>query len=179
MIARYQFKHDTMKFIDVLPQLLTGYNSSWHRTIKMAPNQVSADNEHIVYENVYGSRQPPPKKPFIFKIGDNVRIATKRAPWAREFHARWSEEIFNVSRRYYQKNIAMYRISDCAGEEVIGSFYTEELKRVIGDPKDKFRIEQVIDEKTKNKKKFVLVKFRAYPESCNEWVLKSSIRNVK
>ena len=34
-----------MRYIDVLNDLLHSYNNTFHRTIKMAPSKVSAQNE--------------------------------------------------------------------------------------------------------------------------------------
>jgi len=179
LIARYQYKHNTMTYIDKLSDILKNYNHSYHRSIKMRPIDVNEDNEHIAYENIHGMRDYHTKKSFTFKLGDNVRVAAKKAPWSREFYQRWSEEIFTVSKRYYQQNIAMYKISDCSGDVVIGSYYTEELLKVTHDPKNRYRVEKVIDEAVRNKKRYALVKFVGFPSSCNEWVPKTSIRTIK
>ena len=107
VIARYQLKHNTMTYINILPDILKSYNNSYHTTIRMAPNQTTSENEHIVYENVYSRKKktkPLKLKPFRYKIGDNVRIVSKKTPWSPEFFQRWSEEIFKVSRRYRGNN---------------------------------------------------------------------------
>ena len=44
---------------------------------------------------------------------------------------------------------------------------------------DKYRIEKLLDEKTIGKRCYVLVKWVTYPEKCAEWILKTSILNVK
>ena len=39
------FRPNTLKFIDVLPALVQGYNANLHRSIGMAPQEVTSQNE--------------------------------------------------------------------------------------------------------------------------------------
>ena len=73
----------------------------------------------------------------------------------------------------------MYKIEECTGEEVIGSFYGPELSLVTESKSTLYRVDKYLDEKMENGQKYVLVQFQGYPAQCSEWVLKSSIRNVK
>ncbi|RWS19333.1 uncharacterized protein B4U80_11101 [Leptotrombidium deliense] len=50
---QYFTAHDTSKYIDVLQQLVDGYNSSYHRSIKMAPKDVNIENSKLVFKNLY------------------------------------------------------------------------------------------------------------------------------
>src|SRR3569832_896277 len=47
-MCRYFTKNITYKYIDVLDDLLKNYNSSYHRTIKMEPINVTANDENDI-----------------------------------------------------------------------------------------------------------------------------------
>ena len=40
----------SVRWIEILPDLLSTYNSRYHRSIGMSPNSVTHDNEEIVYQ---------------------------------------------------------------------------------------------------------------------------------
>ena len=64
-LYRYFTLKNTLKFVPILQDLLRGYNRSYHRSIKMAPNQVTLANSTELWETLYGkeskSRNPPSK----------------------------------------------------------------------------------------------------------------------
>ena len=41
------------KWIDILEDLVNGYNNTRHSSTKFAPNDVNEENEHYVRENLY------------------------------------------------------------------------------------------------------------------------------
>ena len=145
----------------------------------MRPVDVTEENQHLAYENLYGARKKPKEIPFQFKVNDSVRIAGEKHPFRREFFQRWSEEVFTVSKRWRQRNINMYKIKDCSGEELEGSWYAPELTRVTTDPDDLYRVERFLDEKEEDGKRYVKVQWQSYPARCATWVLKNTVRNVR
>ena len=44
-LYRYYTAANTLKFVDVLPQVVQGYNASWHRSIQRAPQDATPHNE--------------------------------------------------------------------------------------------------------------------------------------
>ena len=63
---------------DILPDLVAAYNSSYHRSIKRAPNDVNFENQSEVRDILF----PPdtaPSKPAKFKVGDTVRITREKS----------------------------------------------------------------------------------------------------
>ena len=74
----------------------------------------------------------------------------------------WSEEIFIIKKI---KNTVLwtYVINDLNGEEIIGTFYENELQKT--DQKE-FRIEKVL----KKKGDKLYVKWRGYDNSFNSWI---------
>ena len=49
--------NNTLNFAPVFQALVIGYNRSYHRSIKMAPNQVTEANSAKVYANLYGDKK--------------------------------------------------------------------------------------------------------------------------
>ena len=54
---RYFSWKNTLKYIDVLQQLVKAYNHSHHRSIQMKPVEVRGENESAVWQRLY---KPPP-----------------------------------------------------------------------------------------------------------------------
>lgn len=64
----------------------------------------------------------------------------------------------------------MYRLKDCTGKTMKGSFYSEEQDKVEGNPENTVRMKNILDEKTENGIKYVKVLWKGYPKQCTEWV---------
>ena len=52
---RYFTVKNTLKYVLVLKDLVMGYNRSYHRSIKIAPIQVTVQNEEQVWKNLYAT----------------------------------------------------------------------------------------------------------------------------
>ena len=122
-LGRLFTKRGNFKWIDKIDDIVTAYNNSYHRTIKMKPADV--DEEHIA--NIFFNSLPNLKKTIKFSNGDRVRILMKKNQFAKEFEKSWSEEIFKI-KRIQNTNPITYLIEDLDGEDIIGGFYTEELQ---------------------------------------------------
>lgn len=59
-IFKYLLHNLTCRYIDALPALVDSYNSSVHRSIKMAPNQVTPEKYEEVAKNLYPELRPCP-----------------------------------------------------------------------------------------------------------------------
>ena len=71
--------------------LLTKYNNTFHRTIKMKPINVISDS-YAEY-NVDSNKKDPK-----FKVGDRVRISKYKKNFSKECTQSWSEQVFAVSK---------------------------------------------------------------------------------
>lgn len=54
---RYFTAKNTRRYVDVLPDLIHAYNHSRHRSIGMAPAEVTSDNEDTVRSRLYPVRR--------------------------------------------------------------------------------------------------------------------------
>ena len=163
---RYFTHKSTLRYVDILQDLMNSYNNTFHRSIKMAPNDVNTFNEHVVFRTLYKPKTLPRK--FIFKVGDKVRISEARQPFQKGYLPHWTEEIFTIYKQH-RTDPQTYEIKDYNGEVLKGKFYVEELQKV--DKKDDiFKVEKVMRTRKRLGKTEYLVKWRGYPEKFNSWV---------
>ena len=123
-------------YIHKLDDIVHKYNNKKHRTIKMNPIDVK-DNTYIDFGKEVNDNDPK------FKAGDQVRISTYKNIFAKGYIPNWSEEVFIIKQI---KNTVpwTYVINDLNGQEIIGTFYENELQRTN---QQGFRIEKVIRKK--------------------------------
>ena len=67
-----------------------------------------------------------------------------------------------------------YLIEDQNKEEMKGSFYEQELQKT--KLPEEFAIQEVLGERTRKRKKQVLVKWLGYPDSFNSWIDKRDLK---
>lgn len=124
------------RWVDVLPDIVDNYNNRYHRTINMAPNEVSYQNEVdiIAYMNSKACAKKAqlvgkskPQKPF--KVGDKVLINIYSAKFRKGYTQQWRDEVFVVDRVIYTNNQYMFKLKDLDDEPLRGSFYKHELQR--------------------------------------------------
>ena len=167
------------RYIDVLQDLVSGYNRTYHESIRMTPLEVTEKNETMLWWESYlpsdtsGVRG---LKPFTYKVGDVVRVSLTRQRMDREYTERWTNELFRIRRRYYRQRQPVYQVEDYAGEDLDGSFYEVELQRVTVDADTLWRVSEVLDTRGSGSTKEHLVKWQGWPKKYNSWVAASGIK---
>ena len=193
-IYRLMKELKTNKYINHVPQLVSGYNGSFHSGIQAVPEQVNETNETKLWWQMYWPKEPAPlpgvktprkrKCAFLFQVGDKVRMTLTKTAFQREYSARWSEEIFIIADRFIRQDLCMYKLKDWAGEPIEGTFYQAELQETTEPPV--FEIEQRVKKKVKGKRPYfhykgtganrkVLVSWKGWPSKFNSYVLVSSL----
>lgn len=115
------------KWIDILQTLLVEYNfNDIHSSIKMKPFEVNKSNEDIVLRTLFSRKNT--KQKIKFSVGDRVRIKTYKKTFANKYDPNWSREIFILNEILDTYPIT-YKIKDSNNEEIIGTFYNEELQK--------------------------------------------------
>jgi transposase InsO family protein len=163
---KYFTYKNTLKYLDILDDLIYSYNNTYHSSIKMTPVDVSIHNEQEVSRRLY-----PPKNTnlkFKFNIGDQVRISKAHRAFQKGYLPSWSDEIFTIKSRYPSDPVT-YEIADYDGEPVKGKFYEIELQKIIKKD-DIYKVERVLKTRKKGKKKEYFVKWFGYPDKFNSWV---------
>lgn len=175
-ISKYFTKQQTHHYIDHLQDFAHSYNHTYHRSIKMAPADVNTSNEADLWEEQY-VRPYRPVKParFKFALGDHVRISYLRNVFTREYHEKWTVEIFTVKHRFRRQGLPIYKLKDYRDEDVQGSFYEQELQQV--DMPEVFRIEKVLKTRKVKGKKQHLVRWAGWPPQYDSWINDEELQN--
>ena len=161
-IWKYFTDNNTYTYIDVLPDLVEDYNNTVHSSIKMSPVEASKKkNELTVWRNLYPDRYKINPLTPKFSVGDEVRISKEKTTFEKGYTARWTEEIFTITKILNTKPVT-YIIADLQGKKIDGTFYEPELQKT---EQQVFRIEKVI-QKEKGKS---LVKWKGYSDKFNSW----------
>jgi hypothetical protein len=125
---------NTKRYLDVLQDMLSSYNASRHRSIGMAPADVTPLNHQDAWKKLYGHllKKRVSTVRQAFKVGDKVRISKQKTHFEKGYDTNWTREIFVVNRvdKTSTSTIPTYKLRDASGEDVLGSFQREELQLV-------------------------------------------------
>lgn len=175
---KYFTANETYKYIDILDDLVKGYNNSKHSSIEMKPIEArDPENSEIVWNNLYGAFVTHDFGEPKFKVGQHVRISKYRKTFEKGYTPNFTEEIFQIKNIILTKPF-VYKLHDLKDEEIIGYFYEEELSLVPDMDKIEFKIDKVIKTKKIKGKQYSLVKWRNYDDKFNEWILSSNIKDI-
>ena len=158
-----------LKFYDKLQDIIKTYNNRKHRITKLSPNQGEKKENSLHIQNMqenYRGKIKPTKK-IMFKIGDHVRIAISKPKFGRGYDKKSNEEIYKIVEVITKFPRVQYKIASLDGDDVTGSFYQEQMTKVLNQ--DEFVVEEVL----KSTKKKSLVKFLGYCKP--EWIPKENI----
>ena len=177
-LYRYMVENNTLKYIDVLQDIVKSYNNTIHSSLGISPAEVNKGNEaEIRYEQYV--RRPKTKyktQRFKFKVGDKVRIAFTRGKFDREYGQRWSGEVFLIVTRRKRDGIPIYTLKDWNGEPIKGTFYQQQLQKVNVNDGDLFKIEKILKRRRKNGKKQVYVHWLRWPKKFRSWIDENTIQ---
>ena len=172
---KYFTAKNTLTYINVLPQLVSSYNNTYHRSIKMKPSEVTKANETKVWDTLYGN-DVEKRVRFKFQVGDRVRISKVKRMFEKSYLPNFTEEMFTVYKRM-ARQVPVYKLKDDAGEILDGTFYEPELQKIIKND-DVYRVEKIL---RKRKRKGIVeyfVKWKGYPDKFNSWIAESNISKL-
>jgi len=104
-IGRYFTENNTKRWLDYLPELISDYNHTIHKSLGMAPNMVSFQNREEVFKKLYPNRNMKVK--CKIKVGWRVRIPEKKSIFEKGFTPNWSKIIFIVTK-VHQVNFQIF-----------------------------------------------------------------------
>ena len=84
---RYFTRRGSYRWIDVLPELMRSYNASIHRSIGMAPNDVTRQVQHELWvkQEAKGPQKVNNKEAKeTFEVGDEVRLSKAKMVFAKD-----------------------------------------------------------------------------------------------
>ena len=109
------------------------------------------------------------------RVGDHVRISKTKNVFEKGYLPSWTEEVFTVAK-ILDTNPPMVKLNDYHGDEIVGSFYMQEVQKV--DKPEEYRIEKILRSRKVGGRKEYLVKWVGYPDKFNEWVGEDQVRKL-
>lgn len=188
-IARLFRARNNFNWIDHLQEITDAYNNSKHRAVNSTPATAMCATDktelwHWQYKRNDTATVTGPNKPFLFDIGDNVRISFLRDTFHRAYDHSWTKTIYVITQRRMTQGFQKYKIKSWQNEPIEGEFYKEELQKV-NLPKDgnaPYEVEEILKERTvgpkNNRRKEVLVKWLGWNKRYNTWVPKDNLSDL-
>jgi hypothetical protein len=143
----------------------------------MQPALVTRSNQEEVWQHLYDT---PMKKvaPFTFRVGDRVRISKAKRTFKKGYLPNWTRETFVVVE-CRSTHPPVYVLRDEKGEVLEGTFYGEELQKVVTAAQKVYKIEEVLKTRKKGKNIQYLVKWEGFLPSFNSWLNARDLRKYK
>ena len=178
-IKQRLFKYFTysrsLRYIEILPKIVAGYNHSYHSTLKMAPAEVTKANEKRLWWSMYGHVVKENAKKPKFQKGDRVRIKIDKRVFEKGYIPTFSEAVYYVAKVI--KSIPFtYRIADSRGEELPRVYYDQELSRFT-DKSEIYYIEKFLETRKVGNRKQYLVRWLGYPPKYDSWIWARDIKH--
>ena len=98
---RYFSWASSLRYIEVLPELMASYNHLFIRSIKMAPSAITIHNECEARKRLYPPKEPQPKI-YKFNIDDRVRIWQSRLPFQKGTYLVGVKKCLQLQPEYLQ-----------------------------------------------------------------------------
>lgn len=172
-MQKYFTAKGTTRWFDILDQLITTYNNSYHRSIKMTPVQATKANRQIVFRNLYGHSSEREilktslQQCFPAKAKDTVRIQAQKDRFAKGYAPNFTDEIYQIKHLSTTYHRPVFKLQSLDGKEIPGSFYPEEIQKI----KDTniYRV-QVLDKRRRGRGWQYLVKYVNFDRLAPQWI---------
>ena len=135
-IAKYLRFTGKKNYIDVLQNIVSTYNNTVHRAIRMRPIDVTVDTQSQAFGNLYGNRSYREmlleafRKKTNLKLGDFVRVRAKKNTFGRGYQDNWSTQLYRVLYIHRTGSKPMYRVTDALGVPMKRKYYQDDLQKV-------------------------------------------------
>jgi hypothetical protein len=83
IIERYFTTFNTVKWIDILPKIVSTYNNTIHRSIGMKPVDVTKEDISRIHKSTIEQWKEARVRLFEFEVGDKVRILQKASTFGK------------------------------------------------------------------------------------------------
>lgn len=95
-ISQYMTENNTVKWVDIFPELIYNYNHTEHSAIEMEPAKVSLPQEKKILKASLKEYNAKLNKLQDIKVGDTVRIPVKKAIFQKESQ-NYSNSIYTIT----------------------------------------------------------------------------------
>lgn len=179
-IHKYMTAKGTNKFISLLPQFVATYNNTFHRTIKMTPDEAIAVPEKVVFKNIHGFEDERALLKHMLakpKLNSNqsVRVANQKGAFEKGYTTNFSDRVYKIDKSITALKRPVYRLKTHDNKIIKGNFYPEEVQAISNS--DLYRV-QVIRERKRGRRKEYLVHYINFPDSEDQWISSSQIHSL-
>lgn len=170
-IYKYFTESKSYKWIDVINDIVKTYNNTVHHSTGVTPASVTLQNQNEIWNKLYPNELSMNQEiSFKYNINDNVRVSYIKTTFQRAYDYFWTGEIFTITERFFKEMLPKYRLKDWNNDPIAGTFYEEELQKVVINNNTEYRIEKILRRRTQNGRRQVLVKWFLWPDRFNSWI---------
>ena len=127
-IDRYMQHTKSKNWIDVIDDIVDGYNHTPHSSHKLAPLDVTRKNQKTVYKRLYPNRNKTVA--CKLKVGDKVRKLREKSEYEKGYTQNWSDEIYEIVKVRQKHTVCWYKLADSSGDILDGIWYYYQLNLV-------------------------------------------------
>lgn len=167
-IYRHFTADNTNNWINYYPTFLEEYNNRVHSTIKMSPVEASKEENIDAVRRAFAKNGRETLKPPSFDVGENVRISRMKNTFEKGYDHNWSLAIYTVFQ-VLPTTPPTYRLTDGAGNILIGTFYAEELQYAKSFDMA-FKPEKIVKVEYVNKIPFNLVHYQGKSDAYDRLI---------
>jgi hypothetical protein len=175
MIHKYLTDVQSLRYLDVLPDIVLSYNSRPHRSLdNMTPNEADRPENELRVRGIltrnHAARAATANRKVKFEVGDKVRLkylAKKIGGEARAYNPQFTGEYFEVVDVNTRKMVPMYKVRSMnTGETINERMYANEMQKLDGNV---FKVERVLRTRGRRPHRQLLIKWQFFDEQHNSW----------
>lgn len=180
-------------WVDRLEDIIFGYNTTPHRSLRIGYGQYLTpgeaqlpENRDAVYNALYAHlKEPENLDDHKYNIGDHVRIPYEKTDiFTRTHHTRISIAVYKI-KRLLRTDPPTYELEDLGNPPKVlrRKFYEPELVKIA--PPEWFDIESIKERefrgRGRNRKEWLYVKYLGYPDNkrFNEWIPAEKLKDYR
>ena len=128
---------------------------------------MSPDNEYLIWNRLYKKRLRKRDRPKL-RVGDKVRLNKKHRVFQKGYLPSWTEEVFLVHGISAIRPVVTYTLTEWNGTPIRGTFYKQDVQKVVLPDEALFRVEKVL----KRKGNQVFAAWKGWPKEYNRLIWK-------
>ena len=127
-LYRYMTSKSSKRYIDILQDIVSSYNKTYHSSIGMAPENVNSTNSEDVWNRLYRPPAHRKSKP-RYHVGSFVRVQKKQKMFTKGYLQGWEPDIYTVIN-IHETTPYTYTIMTAAGRQLRKTYYERELTEI-------------------------------------------------
>jgi hypothetical protein len=97
-LTKYFSAHDTVRWVDVLDNIVNNINHTVNRGIGIEPFKVNSFIENQIIQKAKEKTKDIEQKESEIKIGDLCRVRLIRTQFTDKMHAKWSDKVYVITK---------------------------------------------------------------------------------